>query len=345
MMFQEAFVKYTINVVAGKTYYFTGSSTKVGYVGLNFVEDESVLKSGGNNIDHEENTLHLTSDDDMTTYTFNGKVLTKSTLFDEVTLPSNYKPNQWNTICLPFALSENQVEAAFGTGTQLAIYNGLEHSSTEHVYYVKYLRHVDQNILPGQPYLIYPTGTGVDKNDGLIGTVIGTAEGAPDNNKRITFNHVLIDKDKLKQEYASYGSNKDVDGGTGFIFTGTYQMIAMPQYSLFYSPKDGKLYRWTGTGTTPNFAAYHAYMHPNSSSVMQNGLVFSFSDDDVTDLVDETGEGGQETGIVIVEEIGGSSNAKAQLKSNTKAYNLMGQEIDPRSAKGLVIVNGEKVMY
>ena len=345
---EQCYVKYTLPVIAGKSYYFYGMMTKIGYVGMNFVEDESVLTSGGNNIAHEkESTLHLKSDDDMGEYKFGGSstALAQSTLFDEVTLPSNYKPNQWNTICLPFALSENQVEAAFGTGTQLAIYNGLEHSSTEHVYYVKYLRHVDQNILPGQPYLIYPTGTGVDQNDGLIGTVIGTAEGAPDNNKRITFNHVLIDKDKLKQAYASYGSNKDVDGGTGFIFTGTYTKIAMPQYSLFYSPVDGKLYRWTGTSTTPNFAAYHAYMHPNSSSVMQNGLVFSFSDDDITDLVDETGEGGQETGIVIVEEIGGSSNAKAQLKSNTKAYNLMGQEIDPRSAKGLVIVNGEKVMY
>ena len=344
MVPEQCYVKYTLPVIAGKSYYFYGMMTKIGYVGMNFVEDESVLTKNGNNIAHEtESTLHLQSDDDMTTYTFNGNVLTQSTLFDEVTLPSNYKPNQWNTICLPFALSENQVEAAFGTGTQLAIYNGLEHSSTEHVYYVKYLRHVDQNILPGQPYLIYPTGTGVAiSDDGIIGSVIDGAG----TNKRITFNHVLIDKDKLKQAYASYGSNKDVDGSTeSFIFTGTYTKIAMPQYSLFYSPVDGKLYRWTGTSTSPNFAAYHAYMHPNSSSVMQNGLVFSFSDDDITDLVDETGEGGQETGIVIVEEIGGGSNAKAQLKSNTKAYNLMGQEIDPRSAKGLVIVNGEKVMY
>ena len=183
MVPEQCYVKYTLPVIAGKSYYFYGMMTKIGYVGMNFVEDESVLTKNGNNIAHEtESTLHLQSDDDMTTYTFNGNVLTQSTLFDEVTLPSNYKPNQWNTICLPFALSENQVEAAFGTGTQLAIYNGLEHSSTEHVYYVKYLRHVDQNILPGQPYLIYPTGTGVAiSDDGIIGSVIDGAG----TNKRI----------------------------------------------------------------------------------------------------------------------------------------------------------------
>ncbi len=348
MMFQEAFVKYTINVVAGKTYYFTGSSTKVGYVGLNFVEDESVLKSGGNNIDHEENTLHLTSDDDMTTYTFNGKVLTKSTLFDEVTLPSNYKDNQWSAICLPFALSEKQVEEAFGYGTELTLYNGLIKKGTD--YTVKFLTHVDQNILPGQPYFIRPTG--VDKNnnplphvDGVIGS---NATGAADGKIRLTFNTVLIDINNLKQAYASYGSNANVDvdgkktGEASYVFTGSYAPVdPLTKYS--YIMNAGILRRYTGSKL--KFPTYMAYIAPKSDNAKNGSMSFHADfEDNVIERTWIDDDNDAPTSVITIEEIADAMNA-AERKNSDKTYNVMGQQIDPRSAKGLVIKNGKKYIF
>ena len=42
MVPEASYLKYVLNVVAGKTYYFYGMMTKIGYVGMNFVEDDSV---------------------------------------------------------------------------------------------------------------------------------------------------------------------------------------------------------------------------------------------------------------------------------------------------------------
>ena len=335
---EAAYVKYTLNVVAGKSYYFYGMMTKIGYAGMNFVEDDAVL---GSDIEHETATLHLQTDDDMTTYTFNGSVLSKSTVFDEVTLPSNYRKAKWNTICLPFALSEDQVEEAFGKGTQLAIFNGLNHDSANHIYHIRYLRHVDQNILPGQPYLIYPTGVDAGGEDlpnvdGVIGD--NTIEGA--SGTRITFSTVFIDIDKLKQANASYGNDKDADGTKSYIFTGSYKPTAIEKYDIYNTPKTGELKRYMGAGTSLN--TYHALIKANDSNIKQDAISFSFTEDDVEKIWESVGE--EATRIELIAD-DGIAEYKLRAVDNGKAYNLMGQEIDPRSAKGLVIINGKKVMY
>jgi len=346
MMFQEAFVKYTINVVAGKTYYFTGSSTKVGYVGLNFVEDESILTSKG--IAHNENTLHLTADDKMNEYKFGGsnEALTRSTLYDEVTLPSNYKDNQWSAICLPFALSEKQVEEAFGYGTELTLYNGLIKKGTD--YTVKFLTHVDQNILPGQPYFIHPTGVDKDGNPlPHVGTVIGSnATGG--TGTRITFNTVLIDINNLKQACASYGSNANVDvdgketGEESYVFTGSYAPVnPLTKYS--YIMNAGILRRYTGS--TLKFPTYMAYIAPESDNAKNGSMSFHADfEDNVIERTWIDDENDAPTSVITIEEIADAMNA-AERKNSDKTYNVMGQQVNPRSAKGLVIKNGKKYIF
>ena len=222
MVPEACYVKYTLNVVAGKTYYFYGMMTKVGYVGMNLVENDEITVNGAS-YDHEE-TLHLQTNDNMATVVSG---LTNSTVFDEVTLPSSYKKDQWYTICLPFALSESQVEEAFGKGTQLTIFNGLIDKGNN--FTIKFLSHVDQNILPGQPYLIKPSGVDSDGDDlpnvdGVIGSVVGGA----DSKTRITFNTVLIEKEHFSTEKCYYGNDVNVNtsgtttGETDYKFQATY---------------------------------------------------------------------------------------------------------------------------
>lgn len=368
MIVNEGYVKYTINVVAGKTYYFFGKMTKVGYAGMNFIPADETsgayTTEGFTDYSHETTRLDLAADDNWTTlFGASGTALknTESTLYDQVTVPSNYRIGKWNTICLPFAVNENQVEQVFGKDTELAIFNGLRHDTENHVYYIKYLRHVDQNILPGQPYLIYPTGRAVtersnQENGGMAETgediatvgstdkIIGsTSTGG--SGTRIVFSNVLIEKGVTAQ---SYGSNTDVGGGTSYVFTGTDQKKAIAKYDLYITPKSGELKRYmpTDPSTTMNLNTYHAFVKAESAEIKQDAITFAFTEDDVIKsweaaLIDNVDPDDPETtGVEVVEDDSVSvKNAKAY---NGKTYNVMGQEVDSRSAKGLVIVNGKK---
>jgi hypothetical protein len=367
MIVNEGYVKYTINVVAGHTYYFFGKMTKVGYAGMNFVPAEETdgeyTTTGFTNYCHETTRLDLNSNDNWTTlFGASGTALknTKTTVYDTVTLPSNYRAGKWNTICLPFAVDENQVEKVFGKGTQLAIFNGLREDSENKVYYIKYLRHVDQNILPGQPYLILPTGRAVAERsnqenggmaetgetiatvDGIIGSTSTGGEGT-----RIVFNNVIINKGITAQ---SYGCDVDADGETtSYIFTGTDERKDIEKYDLYIAPKKGALMRYmpADPATTMKLNSYHAFIKANAPKIKQDAITFAFTEDDLEKSWEQTfieeDEPGEPTNIVFIEDDGIEDVGNAiVVRHSGKTYNMMGQQVDPRSAKGMVIVNGKK---
>ena len=337
MVPEASYLKYKLNVVAGKTYYFYGMMTKIGYVGMNFVEDESVISSFAHN-----ESRHLNATDNMS---WVSGLSHDYTVYDEVTLPSNYKKGQWSTICLPFALSENQVEEAFGKGTQLTIYNGARKKGTG-VYSVRYLSHVDRNILAGQPYFIKPSGVDANGNDlDNVGGVIGSVVEGADEKTRITFNTVCIDKTHFSTS-TNYGSNEDVNAsGTdidqyGYEFVGSTNNDKLPTYSYIVS--GGKLRQFTGSNT--NIPTYYAYLKPHTTEA-RNGsysLTVDFNEENVENAWVADSED-EPTGVISMEAIADAMNNGKVLSG--KAYNMMGQEVDPTSAKGIVIIDGKKYMF
>ena len=360
MIVNEGYVKYTINVKAGHTYYFFGKMTKVGYAGMNFVPADSENR--------QTSPVHLTGTDVWSEkFDEGGSSVLKSnesTIYDQITLPSNYRIGKWNTICLPFAVSENQVEEVFGKGTELAIFNGLRHDTENHVYYIKYLRHVDQNILPGQPYLIYPTGRAVaertnQENGGMAETgetiatvgdsdpIIGsTSTGG--SGTRIVFKNVLIKKSITAQ---SYGCNLDADGTTtSYEFKGTDQPLTIEKYDLYNTPKNGGLARWMSSNNS-TLNSYHALIkaYPGAE-IRHDAITFAFTEDDVDnswetsiDVQDPDDPDLVPTRVEIVEN-GNADGLRARF-GNGKTYNLMGQEVDANSVKGIVIGNGNKYIF
>lgn len=349
MVPENSYLKYVINVVAGKSYYFFGMMTKIGYVGMNFVADDNVtISDTGKKFYHQTSTLHLKADDNMETIVANsvhGDAETYlGSVYDEVTLPSNYKKDQWSTICLPFSLTEEQVEEAFGVGTQLTIYNGAIKKS-EGIFSVKYLSHVDRNILAGQPYFIKPTGVdanGVDLEnvDGVIGSVVEGASGT-----RITFNTVCIDANFSTT--TTYGSDKDVDksgsaiGQEGYKFVGAYDNELLPKYSYIVS--GGKLRQFTGS--TTHIPTYYAYLKPNTDASRSGSYSLDVPFDEGTIETAWVVDGGDApTDVISMEAIADAMN-NGKVTTMGKAYNMMGQEIDPTSAKGIVIINGKKYMF
>ena len=360
MIVNEGYVKYTINVKAGHTYYFFGKMTKVGYAGMNFVPADSENR--------QTSPVHLTGTDVWSEkFDEGGSSVLKSnesTIYDQITLPSNYRIGKWNTICLPFAVSENQVEEVFGKGTELAIFNGLRHDTENHIYYIKYLRHVDQNILPGQPYLIYPTGRAVaertnQENGGMAETgetiatvgdsdpIIGsTSTGG--SGTRIVFKNVLINKGITAQ---SYGCNLDADGTTtSYEFKGTDQPLTIEKYDLYNTPKTGGLARWMSSSNS-TLNSYHALIkaYPGAE-IRHDAITFAFTEDDVDnswetsiDVQDPDDPDLVPTRVEIVEN--GNANGLRARFGNGKTYNLMGQEVDANSVKGIVIGNGNKYIF
>lgn len=338
MMIDEGYVKYKLNVVAGKTYYFYGMTTKIGYVGMNFEpqDDASVTT---------QSRLDLETNDDMAAIV---NTYSKKTVIDEASIPSNFRAGKWNTICLPFGLTEKQVEDAFGKGTQVCLFDGLVDKGSD--YSVRFLTHVDQNILAGQPYLIHPTGVDADGNslptvgtdDPIIGSNIEDATGV-----RITFNTVLIDKEHFSMQQCNYGNNRNVNSSgertsdVDYTFEGIYDQTEhnIVDNCYFVQPKTGKLRQITSVGSS-KLNTYKAIIKPKSENA-QNGLIVLFSDPEVEDVRSVIDEENIPTAVISLEEVAEILNQTNAAYAD-KAYNMMGQEIDPATAKGIIIINGKK---
>ena len=331
LMIEEGYLKYTLPVKAGQKYYFLGCGTRIGYVAMNFVENKDAF--GANAIDYVEDNVDLKGSDDWTSPTVRAGFTkpTKPTVYSQMTLKRNFTPNQWNTICLPFAVSEKDVEEIFGTGTKLCLYNGLTKKGGN-AYVINFMRHVNQDILPGQPYFIYPTGTGVVLgSNGKIGGTTG-----------VEFYDVLVDPAKLVTGI-NYGSDNDrEDGATEkndeirYKAVATIKPTGMKQNGFYINTNDGALMKYTpSSDLTVN--TYRTFLQPNDWAGTNYSALSLDADLDVEDVSEE---GDVPTMIIVVGE------DKAEIVNaklfDGKAYNLMGQEVDAANAKGMVIVNGKK---
>lgn len=140
-------VKYTFHVIAGQTYYVFSNFSKIGFSGVNFVPDEENQPSG---------TLELYEDKAYDPSALEkGDNVNTIPMYETVTLDRSFTANKWNTICLPFTMTEREVENVFGNGTELIILDRVTVDEGHASILMKY--HEIQNILAGYPYLIKPT--------------------------------------------------------------------------------------------------------------------------------------------------------------------------------------------
>ena len=144
---QGGMVKYTFHVIAGQTYYIFSNFSKIGFAGVNFVPDVTNQPSG---------TLALS---DTTAYNPTdlkpADDINSIPMYETVTLKRSFTKDKWNTICLPFTMTEREVENVFGNGTELIILDRVNVDEGHAQIYMTY--HEIQSILAGYPYLIKPT--------------------------------------------------------------------------------------------------------------------------------------------------------------------------------------------
>lgn len=163
VLITKGIVRYTFNVLPGKTYYIFSNTAKLGLAGFTF-EPGKHAKYKKVKPDAKHDEWRATGDFDDVSKDENGVTLddTKdySALTDknvDVTLNRTFYKNYWNAICLPYSINRRQIEKVFGDGTMVVLMKEIDTRNKK----VMFIEHVNQDIIAGYPYLIFPT----DKTD------------------------------------------------------------------------------------------------------------------------------------------------------------------------------------
>lgn len=163
VLITKGIVRYTFNVLPGKTYYIFSNTAKLGLAGFTF-EPGKHAKYDMVQVDAKHKECRATGVfDNVSTVKEvlleDGKDYSAPTDAEnaEVKLNRKFYKNYWNAICLPYSINRRQIEKVFGDGTMVVLMNNINTSTKK----VMFIEHVNQDIIAGYPYLIFPT----DKTD------------------------------------------------------------------------------------------------------------------------------------------------------------------------------------
>ena len=352
---EKGIAKYTFHVTGNETYYFFSNFSKMGFAGASFLPDESQPQE---KVEGKTSTLEL---DDVTAYnkitatekgTIEGTTLKDYTYsingteiapvagvsipqFYSITLTRTFKPNQWTTLTLPFNLTEEEVQRIFGAGTQLIqLNNGTINGNAARL---EFIYHEIQNVLPGHPYLIKPTGVEVDETNDATASVDKDGDG---NITAFTVYSKCVNP---------FISQVDIDCGA-YTFKGTpgYSTAELTNgdksgYSVNYAENDifisegnGKLYVSGGSSYGKGYRAWIAKDASASAAKISS----------ISLVIDNPGDDDDnETTTIDMADV--DPDALNALGVATGVYNLNGQKVSDdmhNLPKGIYIVNGKKII-
>lgn len=205
--------RYSYELKAGKTYVMFQNNANLGFYGFTFGADAET----GENVTIGTDGYSYAQQNEAT-----------------VTLNRAMNMGQWNTICLPFSMTEKQVRDAFGDDARVAEFNRVDGNVANFgmFYY--------QLINGGMPYLIKPSKQ--------------VAEGTQ-------IKGVTIDAE----------NPIEINGGE-FSFVGTYDKTTMPANSHFLGGSDGKLYYITQDKEIGGLKAFLKPVSPNVTTKLSIGF-------------------------------------------------------------------------
>lgn len=166
----KGIVRYTFNVLPGKTYYIFSNTAKLGLAGFTFEKGiHAIYNKVKPDAKHEEWRA---------TGKFEDVSKVKDVVLEDginysaptdaknanVTLNRTFYKNRWNAICLPYSINRRQIEEVFGDGTMVVLMKNIETSTKK----VMFIEHANQDIIAGYPYLIFPTDKKNKKDDSVI---------------------------------------------------------------------------------------------------------------------------------------------------------------------------------
>lgn len=325
VLITKGIVRYTFNVLPGKTYYIFSNTAKLGLAGFTFKKGihakyHPVMpdakhyewRATGEFVDVSSiANVELNDSDNYPAPTAENA---------NVTLNRTFYKNRWNAICLPYSINRRQIEDVFGDGTMVVLMNKIDTSTKK----VMFIEHANQDIIAGYPYLIFPTDKAdTIKTDHSVISSITT---------RATFGEANSPLFSVGTDGKTYpGAEMQSDA---LVFKGTFTNTTLNEGSYVVTNK-GVLSRIPKDGM--NIKPYRSYIYFNRETAgakaisLQNMNVNGFENDEdnTTGIENLLFESGILTHSADVYSIDG------QLV-RSKALNFNGLP------KGVYIVNGKK---
>lgn len=157
VLITKGIVRYTFNVLPGKTYYIFSNTAKLGLAGFTFKEDihaqYNQVKPDAKHYEWRATGVFDHLNVENVTLNDNDNYVPTDAKNANVTLNRKFYKNRWNAICLPYSINRRQIEKVFGDGTMVVLMKKIETSNKK----VMFIEHANQDIIAGYPYLIFPT--------------------------------------------------------------------------------------------------------------------------------------------------------------------------------------------
>lgn len=327
VLITKGIVRYTFNVLPGKTYYIFSNTAKLGLAGFTFEKGRhAIYKEVMPDAKHYE--WRATGEFEDVSKAENGVTLDDAYDYSphkeknvDVTLNRKFYKNCWNAICLPYSINRRQIEKVFGDGTMVVLMNYIDTSNKK----VMFIEHANQDIIAGYPYLIFPTDKkDNEKTDHSAISSITT---------RATFGEADSPLFSVGTDGKTYLDAKSMPGDA-LVFMGTFTNTTLKAGSYVVT-KNGVLSRIPRDEM--KIKPYRSYIYfnrvtPNAKAIsLQNMSVNGFENDEdnTTGIENLLFESGILTHSADVYSIDGRL-------VRSKALNLNGLP------KGVYIVNGKK---
>ncbi len=233
--------------------------------------------------------------------------------------PRIFSAGVWESICLPFSVSEQEMTRVFGSDYLLVTCDGLYEDTKD----LLFVRHANRYVEAGRPYLLKPT------KDGVFSFRNVTIEGGQNVS---TFGGSV---NKLPNPARfNLGINNDE-----FVFKGTYMRETVPAGSYFVYSDDtheDALYKYESALKIGGYRAYFQKQTLNPGAALSTSMSIS----DVMFLEED----GEVTEVLAISEDGTVNS----LPKNAGVYTVDGQKVSdtPLDLKtlpsGLYIINGKK---
>ena len=357
-------VRYTFNVVPGKTYYIFSNNSAIGLAGftfdegkhINFVEVQGrknayliannktpvvgvsmgtgiTLNDDGtsfSNVTNSSETAVPRYDEYTHTASGSSGITTyKPGTMAKVTLSRTFKDKQWAGLCLPYSISNRQMKAAFGEDTKVVL---LHHIDDSHVVFIN---HTNEDIIAGYPYLIFPSGNvkpGYSTTDtnGAKATISNIVTYATFEQANPLFSVKDEQNADLTPTTVAQGTTFDVGH---HYFIGLFSQGQLGEGSYYISNNTGKL---TRIGQTTNAKPYRTYiMWPESTTGAKAPMLSSM-------VVEDTE--GNNGGTTSIDDVLFEQGIMTQAED---VYTVSGMKMGRMSdmqhlQRGIYIVNGKK---
>lgn len=315
MVMSDAIVRYTFNVLPGKTYYMFSNDTKVALSGFNF-EEGRLLRAHED--DYDSNPLRQVQTASVTLSDAANYTVDASKVKDEVSVTYSgrtFTAGKWSSICLPYSMNNRQMKEQFGDDAKVIMLKKIENG------YITFVYHVNQDIIAGYPYLILPSKTTSKVsfnayNDGKVASPLFS----------------ITETGKTLFDTPSSTLNQ-------YVFEGTLSTTTVNQYGYAMS-STGNLTRLTTTDASKRtLKPYRAFLnyYGDEESAKSKQLRMT---------VEGFDENEQSTSTAIEDML----FDQGILTQNADVYSVNGQKVKANAStlngldKGVFIINGRKVV-